>query len=92
MSGLCASPRSRHLKPGTPVQHQTMGLGRIIGEWGPVSVVLGKATRVSYPCPGIYDVEFPNRVLQCCRVEYLERIAIARSDRNKNRPPGSFPP
>ena len=62
---------------GTAVQHQTMGVGRVLGEWGPVAVDLGKATRVSYPCPGIYDVEFPNRGIHCCRVEYLQRIAIA---------------
>jgi hypothetical protein len=72
-----ASPRTQHLKPGTLVTHLTLGVGKIRGEWGPVAVDLGKATRVSYPCLGIYDVEFavgPHRVLHCCRSEFLQRV------------------
>lgn len=71
---LIKQPR---FKPGTPVQHQTLGVGKVLGEWGPVAVDLGKATRVSYPCPGIYDVEFEtcqHRFLHCCRGEYLRRL------------------
>jgi hypothetical protein len=72
-----ASRRPCRFKPGTPVQHQTLGVGKILSEWGPVAVDLGKATRVSYPCLGIYDVEFlagSHRFLHCCRSEYLQRI------------------
>jgi hypothetical protein len=73
MSGPGASPRSCHFKPGTEVMHQTMGIGRILGEWGPIKI---DGLNPLAPCPIIYDVAFPNRVL-CCRAEYLERIAIA---------------
>jgi hypothetical protein len=80
MSGRCVPSRANHLKPNNPDKHETFGVAKILGEWGSIPVDLGKATRVSYPCPGIYDCEFgtaPNRVLHCCRVEYLERIAKA---------------
>jgi hypothetical protein len=78
MHGHRASRRPCHFKAGTTVQHLTLGVGKVRGEWGPVAVDLGKATRVSYPCPGIYDVEFvvgPHRVLHCCRGEYLNVLS-----------------
>ncbi len=69
-----------HFRPNTPVTHRTFGVGRVLGEWGRLEVELGENTRVSYTCPGIYDCEFtvgPDRVLHCCRGEYLERIGKA---------------
>ena len=76
MSGRCVPSRANHLKPGTQVLHRTMGVGRILGEWGPLKI---DGLNPLAPCPGIYDVEFgtaPKRT-HCCRVEYLERIAKA---------------
>jgi hypothetical protein len=61
MSGPRASPRPRHhhLKPGTAVQHQTFGTGRVIAEWGPIAVdVADCGLRSNTSCEGIYDVEF----------------------------------
>jgi hypothetical protein len=77
MPGLRASLRPCRFKPGADVTHQIYGAGKVISQWGPVTVDLGKATRVSYPCPGVYDVELgsaPNLFLHCCRGEYLQRV------------------
>jgi hypothetical protein len=81
MSRLCVANRTNHLKPGTLVTHQTFGVGKVLGEWGRLEVELGKNTRVPYPCPGIYDCEFTvglDRVLHCCRGEYLQKIAVVQ--------------
>jgi hypothetical protein len=77
MPGRPVSPRTIHLKPGTPVQHLSLGVGKVVGEWGPLAV---EGLNPLVPCPNIYDAEFSigrHRVLHCCRVEYLERIAKA---------------
>lgn len=77
MTGRPAISRSPHLKPGTPVQHLSLGVGKVLCEWGPVKV---EGLHPLAPCPGIYDCEFgiaPNRFLHCCRVEYLEKIGKA---------------
>lgn len=79
MHGLPASSRPTHFKPGASVQHPTHGVGRVLGEWGPIEVVGTRGSCELANCHGIYDVEFgigPHRVLHCCRGEYLQRMAI----------------
>ncbi len=76
MPGLRASRRPCRLEPGTPVQHLTHGIGKVVSEWGTLPVLEGGSRKVT-DCKGIYDVEFvvgPHRVMHCCRSEYLQRI------------------
>jgi hypothetical protein len=80
MSGLPASSRPIHFKPGAWVQHASQGVGIVLGEWSSFPIGIGG------PCDaqelasgkGIYDVVFmfgSVRWVHCCRGEYLQRIA-----------------
>jgi hypothetical protein len=62
---------------GMNVTHRTYGLGKVVGEWGPIPTDPGNPKSIA-PCSGIFDVVFHNRsgsrFLHCARKEFLTPI------------------